>query len=134
ISSAERPDPSRNAFSRFPMSSKRSGMTWSTNSPPSCPPLCRPPRLGGHCVSKRDGRDKPGHDRKLLRRLVPLGCVQRRQHDVLVACVAAEIAGDRDPHLLLGRVRIVAQEFGEGGEHPRRAEAALQAVVVAKRL
>ena len=44
-------------------------------------------------------------------RLHALGGVERGQHDALVAGAAAEIAGDRDPHLLLGGVRVIAQKF-----------------------
>src|SRR4029453_1821340 len=64
----------------------------------------------------------------------PFGGVERRDEDVLVAGAAAEIARDRDAHLLLGRVRIVAQELDQGGEDAGRAEAALQAVVLVERL
>ena len=32
--------------------------------------------------------------------------IERGQHDALVAGAAAEVAGDGDPHLLLGRVRL----------------------------
>ncbi len=66
--------------------------------------------------------------------LQPLRRVERRDHDVLIAGTAAEIAGNGDPHLLFGRVGIVAQEFDQRGENSRRAEAALQAVIVAERL
>src|SRR3954452_6673341 len=62
-----------------------------------------------------------------------LRCVQRRGNDALVAGAAAEVAGNGDPHLLLGGIGIVAQEFGERSQHAGRAETALQAVVVAER-
>src|SRR5215472_1744420 len=58
--------------------------------------------------------------------LQPFGSVERRRDDALVPGAPAEIAGNRDPHLLLRRVWIVAQEFREGHQHARRAEAALQ--------
>src|SRR5262249_17543448 len=64
----------------------------------------------------------------------PLRCVERRSHDVLVAGAAAEIAGDGDAHLLLGRVGIVAQELEQCGEHAGGAEAALQAMMLVKAL
>src|SRR5690242_2235950 len=66
------------------------------------------------------------------RSLQALRRIERRVDDTLVAGAPAEVARDRDPHLLLGRVRIVAQEFDEGGQHAGRAEAALQAVIVAE--
>src|SRR5262245_18062448 len=58
--------------------------------------------------------------------------VKRGRYDALIAGAAAEIARDRYAHLLLGRVRIVAQELGQRDQHPGRAEAALQAVIVAE--
>src|SRR5262249_17095784 len=67
------------------------------------------------------------------RPLQPLRRVERGVDDALVAGAPAEVARDRDPHLLLGGVRIVAQEFEQGGQHAGRAEAALQAMVVAER-
>src|SRR5262249_30479662 len=60
--------------------------------------------------------------------------IERGGNDALVAGAAAEVAGDRHAYLLLGWIGIVAQEFGERDQHARRAEAALQAMVVAKRL
>src|SRR5262245_33806554 len=66
--------------------------------------------------------------------LQALGGVERGGNDALVAGAAAEVAGDGDTHLLLGRIGIIAQEFGERCEHAGRAEAALQAVIVAERL
>src|SRR5262249_30483064 len=101
ISSALKPEPSRNAFRRLPMSSKRiamaSGSDWLS--------------VGGHSPI----------------RTVPLALrrIERRDHDVLVARAAAEIAGDGDPHLLLRRVRVVAQELDQRGQYARGAEAAL---------
>src|SRR5262249_37356923 len=71
--------------------------------------------------------------RRRLALQAPSG-IKRGRDDALVAGAAAQIAGDRDAHLLLGWVRIVAQELGQGGQHPGRAEAALQAMVVAERL
>src|SRR5438128_683753 len=66
--------------------------------------------------------------------LQPLRRVERREDDALIAGAAAEIAGDRDAHLLLGWVGIVAQELSQRDQHSGRAEAALQAVIVAERL
>src|SRR5215510_13967553 len=106
ISSAERPEPRRKAFSRWPMSSKRGGM---------CAP--HPPSLlrGGFLAFEA------------------LGSIERGIDDALITGTAAEIARDRDADLLLGRIGIVAQEFEQRRQHARRAEAALQAVVVAER-
>src|SRR5712691_1366690 len=66
--------------------------------------------------------------------LQPLRGVERGVHDALVAGAAAQIARDGDAHLLLGRIGIVAQELEQSREHAGRAEAALQAVIVAERL
>src|SRR5437016_2379149 len=98
ISSALKPEPSRNALSRFPISSNRMAMT---------------------------GSMSPAQ---------PLGSVERGGDDALVAGAAAQVAGDRHPHLLLGRIGIVAQELGQRDQHPGCTETALQAVIVAKRL
>src|SRR5262245_31166495 len=67
--------------------------------------------------------------RLLRRRPQPLGRVERRGDDILIAGATAKIAGNRDPHLLFGRVRIVAQELDERRQDARRAAAALEAVV-----
>src|SRR5262249_37711867 len=53
-------------------------------------------------------------------------------HDALVAGAAAQIAGERDAHLAFGGIGVVAQELDQRRENSRRAEAALQAVIVAK--
>src|SRR5258705_2023344 len=102
-SSAERPEPSRNAFSRLPISSKRK------------PKALIP-------------------SRSVLDRLQALSCIERRRDDALIAGAAAEIARDRDAHLLLRSIWIVAQEFDERGQHARRADTALQPVIVAEGL
>src|SRR6478609_787499 len=61
----------------------------------------------------------------------PLGSgPQHGLHDVLVPGAAAQVAGERPPHLVLARARVVVEE-GLGREHhPWRAEPALQAVRV----
>src|SRR5262249_48338254 len=66
-----------------------------------------------------------------LRRLCPqpLRRVERRGDDILIAGATAQIAGNGDAHLLLGRIRIVAQELDERRQDARRAEAALEAMV-----
>src|SRR5262249_27927603 len=66
--------------------------------------------------------------------LQPLRRVEGGDDDVLVTGTAAEIAGNGDAHLLLGRIWIVAQELDQRRQHAGRAEAALQAVVLVKRL
>src|SRR5687767_2218586 len=59
---------------------------------------------------------------------------QRGRDDVLVARAAAQVAGDRLPHLGLGRIRGLPQEARERHQEARRAEAALKAVMLAERL
>src|SRR5580698_6325452 len=100
ISSAESPEPRRNALSRLPISSKRIGI---------------------------------GSGRALFR-LQTFRRIECGNDDVLVAGAAAQIAGNADADVLLGRVRIVAQQLDQRGQDARRAEAALQAMIVAKRL
>src|SRR5262252_3904736 len=63
-----------------------------------------------------------------------LGGVQRRDHNVLIAGAAAQVARNGDADLLFGRVRIVAEEFQERGQHAGRAKTALQAMIFVKRL
>src|SRR2546422_5734390 len=55
-------------------------------------------------------------------------------HDVHVAGAAAEVPRDRLADLQLGRRRVVGQERDRGHHHPRRAEAALQAVLLMEAL
>src|SRR4029453_4696769 len=59
----------------------------------------------------------------------PLRRVECRGDDILIAGATAQIAGNGDAHLLLGRVWIVAQELDERRQDARRAEAALEAMV-----
>src|SRR5947207_492061 len=59
---------------------------------------------------------------------------ERRGHDVLVAGAAAQVAGDGLADLRLRRVGALAQEASERHQEAGGAEAALQAVVLAKRL
>src|SRR5262245_56585245 len=78
-------------------------------------------------VSDGMPRERSTEPRELsLRRLHAFGGIKRGEHDALVAGAAAEVSGDGDPHLPLGRVGIVAQEFQQRGEHARLAEATLQ--------
>src|SRR5262249_51972716 len=64
----------------------------------------------------------------------PLRGIERRDDDILVAGAAAEIARNGDPHLLLGRVGVIAQELEQRGQHAGRAIAALQPVMFVERL
>ena len=66
--------------------------------------------------------------------LQPFRRVEGRDDDVLIASTTTQIAGNRDPYLLFGRVRIVAQELDQRRQHARRAEAALEAMVFMERL
>src|SRR3569623_704415 len=50
--------------------------------------------------------------------------------DVLVAGAAAQVARQREAHLVLGRVVVAVEQRAGGQHHPRRAEAALQAVLL----
>src|SRR5919109_5535986 len=55
--------------------------------------------------------------------------------DVLVAGAAAEVALEPAPDLVIGEpVAVRAEELGAGHDHPRRAEAALERVVLPERL
>src|ERR1700716_4174020 len=78
--------------------------------------------------------DRARAARSRARALQALCRVERGVDDALIAGAAAQIARDRDPHLLLGRIGIVAQEFDQRRQHAGRAETALQAVVVAEGL
>src|SRR4051812_34383149 len=59
-----------------------------------------------------------------------LGRPADRRDDVLVARATADLTGDRDTDLLVGRVRIGVEQRAGGEHHARRAEAALQAVLL----
>src|SRR6202451_2429696 len=56
--------------------------------------------------------------------------VECRFDDAGIAGAAAEIAGESFAHLVLARRRIFAQQLRERDKHARRAEAALQDVIV----
>src|SRR6266849_424352 len=53
-----------------------------------------------------------------------------RAHDVAVAGTAADIAGEAVADFALGRVRVLLEQVADSHDHPRRAEAALQGVVL----
>ena len=56
-----------------------------------------------------------------------------RVHDVLIAGTTAEVRRDGVANLRLGWLRMIPKEGGQRHQHSRRAEAALQAMRVAKR-
>src|SRR5580700_5294496 len=59
-----------------------------------------------------------------------LGGPEHRLDDVMVAGAAAEVARQRPPDVLLGRVRVLVQQLPGGHHHARGAEAALQPVLL----
>ena len=59
-----------------------------------------------------------------------VGGPQHGLHDVLVAGAAAQVARERPPDLVLGRVGVLVEEGLGGQHHPGRAEAALEAVLL----
>src|SRR5579884_564549 len=62
------------------------------------------------------------------------GAVLNRLDDVHVAGAATEVAGDAEPDLRLGRVGVLVQQRLGGHDHPGRAEAALQPVLLPEAL
>src|SRR5215831_12769415 len=91
------------------------------------------------CAERGYGMDGDASLRLRTLRLLDLGAqalggVERRNHDILVAGAATQVARDGDANLLFGRVWIVAQEFQQRGQDAGRAEATLQAVVLVERL
>ena len=65
--------------------------------------------------------------------MLGVGRLAHRREDALVAGAPAERSRQRDADLVVGRVRVVAEERGHRHDEARRAEAALQAVAVAER-
>ena len=59
---------------------------------------------------------------------------KRRPDDAVIARAAAEIAGNRQPNVVFAGIGIHRQQLDESEHHSRRAEAALQAVLVGHRL
>src|SRR5258705_12325535 len=59
-----------------------------------------------------------------------LGGVLDGLHDVVVAGAAAEVAFQLVADVGLGGLGVALEELGRGHDHPRRAEAALQAVLL----
>src|SRR5258708_35086207 len=88
--------------------------------------------MRGMAEPRRPRRRKSSRLRWL--RPQPLGRVERRGHDILIAGATAQIAGNRDPPLLFGRIRIVAKELDERRQNARRAEAALKAMMLMESL
>ncbi len=62
------------------------------------------------------------------------GGPQHRLDDVLVAGAAAQVARQRPAHLVLGRVGVLVEQRLGGQHHARRAEPALQAVLLLEAL
>src|SRR4029079_7191938 len=67
--------------------------------------------LGGRFAALAGGRPEHGLD------------------DVLVAGAATQVAREREPHLVLGRVGVAVQQGPRGEHHARGAEAALEPVL-----
>ena len=63
-----------------------------------------------------------------------LGGGEHRLDDVVVAGAAAQVALQADAHLGLGGVGLLGEQAGRRHDHPRRAVAALQPVVLHERL
>ena len=59
-----------------------------------------------------------------------LGGGADRDDDVLVPGAATEVALDRVADLVVGRIRVTVEQVDGGHDHARRAEAALQAVLL----
>src|SRR3990172_6237628 len=75
--------------------------------------------------NRRGGRGALAHDP---------GGLADREDDVVVARAAADVAFDRVADLRLARICIVGDEVGSGHDHPRRAEPALQPVLLPERV
>src|SRR6187399_3251296 len=94
------------------------------------------PRSAGRGRIGRDGLavgGRGGHDRRRLGRAQLARRLLDRLHDVHIAGAAAEVAADSRPDLLLVRLRVLLQEPRRLHDHARRAEAALEAVLVPER-
>src|SRR5437764_7335230 len=57
-----------------------------------------------------------------------------RLDDVLVAGAAAQVAGQRPAHLLLGGIRVLLEQGRGGHHHARGAETALESVLLLETL
>src|SRR3990172_2445167 len=62
------------------------------------------------------------------------GCVLDSSDDLLVAGAAAEVALQAVPDLLVAWVRMPLEDLQRGQHHPRRAEAALQPMLLPEAL
>src|ERR1700760_646187 len=62
------------------------------------------------------------------------GRPEHRLHDVLVAGAAAQVARYRPPHVFLGGIGVAVEQVFGRHHHPRRAEPALQAVLLPETL
>src|SRR5579885_586625 len=63
-----------------------------------------------------------------------LASILNRLDDIDIACAAAEIAGDRLAHFRFGGVGVLLQQRLAYQHHSRRAEAALQAMLLVEAL
>src|SRR6266436_10300512 len=62
---------------------------------------------------------------------VCLRCQRRNcAHDVGIAGAAADVAGEVVTDFALRRIRVLLEQLADAHDHPRRAEAALQSVVL----
>src|SRR4029077_5743096 len=125
ISSADNPEPRRNALSRWPISSKRIIRRQTTDDGRRMKPPVMLCRLSFSSVVRRLSS---------VLRAQASRRIQRCDYAVLVRGATAQIAGNADADVVLGRVGIVAQQFDQRGQDARRAEAALQAVMLVERL
>src|ERR1700722_14950918 len=82
----------------------------------------RPPIL----ISSR-ARDSSAVVVTLCLRPELLGRPEHRFHDVLVAGAAAQVAGQRPPHVFLRRIGVAVEQVLGGHHHARRAEPPLEA-------
>src|SRR4051812_11152394 len=64
---------------------------------------------------------------------LPLGRAEDGVDDVLVPSAAAEVALEAEADVLLARVRILFEQVGGAHDHPGRAVAALQRVLLVER-
>ncbi len=72
--------------------------------------------------------------RILLRLLQSLRRILHSLDDTLVAGTTAEVTDDSSPNLFLAHVRVFTQQVVDRENHSRRAEAALQGVMLNKGL
>src|SRR5579885_3179197 len=141
ISSADMAEPRRNALSRLPISSKRIGMVtprmrenerrktedgwWRRPHPDPLEHSYRLSVVMSSVVRRRSSIVRLAH---------PLRRIERGDDDVVIAGAAAQIAGNADADVFFARIGIFAQQLDQRRQNSRRAEAALQAMIIAERL